>query len=208
MALLNGTATYTRFRLLGDLPDGFEERFVGALERHAFKEIDPDADVERHLGWVRWGDAFDSSWEPHTLVNGDGVMVLTLRIDTLKVPPVTLKAYVAQAEREMRRKLSRERLTKPERDMLRIEVQKKLRRRSLPKMQLVEVVANLSTGEARLFSSSKRVVADFQDLFHKTFGLRAIGSNPLTVLWGQGFSDLDQDQVIGLEPERFHQVPE
>ncbi len=205
MGIVAGTVSYLRF-VSSDLPEPFEVRFCDALNSHAFHEIDAHSDVEIQRGWVRFDDAFEANFEPPTLIDTNGHMLFRLRIDTLRIPNTTLKAWTTREERERCAKLNREKLSKKERDQLKLEVKKKLRLRSLPKMQLVEVDWNVSTAEVRLAATSKAVAAQFIDAFEKTFEIKLDPVGLLKVLWLRGLKDDELDALARLEPERFHLI--
>ncbi len=205
MGIVAGTVSYLRF-VSGDLPEGFEVRFCDALNNHAFHEIDPSTDVEIQRGWVRFDDAFEANFEPPTLLDAGGHMLFRLRIDTLRIPNVTLKAWTTREERERCVKLNRDKLSKKERDQLKLDVKKKLRLRSLPKMQLVEIDWNVSTGEVRLAATSKAIAAQFIDAFEKSFEIKLDPVGLLKLLALRGMKEDDIDALARLEPERFHLI--
>jgi len=203
MGIVSGSVSYLRF-VAGNLPDAFEETYAEALRTAAFHEIDPHSDLEVSRGWVRFDDAFSSEFDPGTLVEPGGNIFLRLRIDTLKIPAGTLKAYVDKDARERAAKVGRDKLVKRELDTVKADVKKLLRQRSLPRMQLLEMVWNVASGEVRLMSTSKSAAAHFVDVFEKTFSqtLRPVGL--LTILWLRGVKDEEIDALGNLEPERFH----
>ena len=206
MPIASGTVSYLRFAA-PPVPADFEQRFCEALYNHRFLEIDPRSDVEKAQGWVRFDDAFESVFDAQTLLHPSGQLLFRLRIDTLKVPAPTLKAYTDQAARAKATATGRERLAKKELDQLKLEIKQQLRVKSLPKLQLVEVAWNVSTGEVRLFATSKAVAGLFVDKFEKTFevALKVIGL--LDVLAVRGMPQEEIDALAMLEPERFHLIP-
>ncbi len=204
MGLSSGSLTYTRLITVGDLPENHAEAWCEALEQHAFHEIEVAGDLEQSWGWVQSDDPFESSWHPHTLLRpGDGLL-LCLRIDTLKIPATTLKAWAKRHEKERMAAMGRERLSRAERDQLKDEVKRRLRRQSLPKMQLIEAAWNLTNGELRLMSTSKALVGRFVDVFEKTFHLQLRSLDPLTLLWARELGDEQMDAVARLDSEPFH----
>ncbi len=205
MGIVAGTVSYLRF-ISAELPEQFEVRFCDVLNAHAFHEIDAHSDVEIQRGWVRFDDAFEANFEPPTLVDSAGHILFRLRIDTLRIPNTTLKAWSMREERERCIKLGRDKLSKKERDQLKLEVKKKLRLRSLPKMQLVEVDWNVSTGEVRLAATSKAIAVQFIDAFEKTFELKLDPVGLLRLLALRGLKDDEIDALARLEPERFHLI--
>lgn len=205
MAIVSGNISYLRF-ISDDLPEYFEAKFCDALNNHAFREIDAHSDVEVQRGWVRFDDAFDANFDPRTLVDASGHLMFRLRIDTLRIPNTTLKAWCTREERERATREGRDKLSKKERDQLKLEVKKKLRLRSLPKMQLVEVDWNITTGELRLAATSKAIATQFVDAFEKTFELKLNPVGLLSILMIRGFKQEEVEQLARLEAERFHLI--
>ncbi|MFZ4578651.1 MAG: hypothetical protein ACOYOB_09695 [Myxococcota bacterium] len=203
MGLVNGTISYLRFVANG-VPEAFEEAYCAALREHRFHEIDPNSDLERSTGWVQFEDAFSSDWDAGTFVTPSGHVLLRLRVDTLKIPAVTLKAYVEQAARERCAADKRDKLIRREIDVLKLEVKKGLRKRSLPRMQLLEVCWTIATGEVRLMSTSRAAATLFVESFEKTFHQELKPVGLLSVLWLRGMDDAEIDHLAGLEPEPFH----
>ena len=205
MGLSSGTVSYLRF-VAAPVTEGFEERACEQLASKSFREIDLGSEEEQVEGWVRFDDAFAADFDPTTLVTPSGNVLFRLRTDTLKVPAGTLKAYVDQAAGQRAKVQGREKLSKKELDVLKLEMKKQLRLRSLPKLSLTDVVWNIQTGEVRMISTSKSVAGRFVDLFEKTFevSLRPVGL--LTVLWLRGMSEEDIDGLALVEAERFHLI--
>ena len=204
MGLLTGSVGYIRFAAIGEVPDALGDVYAEALAGHAFREIDAFGEEERSQGWVRFDDPFSSEWAPHEIGEEGGRVVFRMRVDTLKVPAVMLKAYTVAGERERLRAAGREKLTRPEKDQVKSDVRKELRRRSLAKMALYDIVWNLGSGEVRLFATSRSVAGLFVEAFEKTFALKLQQLSPAVVLWMRGMVDEELDQLAGLEPERFH----
>jgi recombination associated protein RdgC len=205
MGIASGSVSYLRF-VAGPVPDGFEALYAEALAQHRFSEIDPRSEEERRVGWVRFDDPFEGDFDPLSLVSESGHIFLKLRIDTLKIPGPTLKVYVDQAAKQRAATLGRDKLVRKEIDALKLEIKKSLRVRSLPRLQLLEIVWNVQTGEVRLMATSRALADTFLELFEKTFSqsLRPVGL--LTVLWLRGLSEAEVDGLAALEAERFHLV--
>ncbi len=204
MAILNGTLSYARFVSSGETSPASQEAWCEALGERGFMEIDPTGDLEESCGWVRFNDAFETHYDPAELIGPGGVVLLRMRVDTLKIPAATLKAHTARAERLRCEALAVDKLTRSEREMVRTEMRKQLRRRSLPRMQLIECVWNVGTGELRLAATGRRLAGLFVDLFEKTFAqnLRVVG--PQTVLGMRGLEPEELDALGALQPEKFH----
>jgi DNA recombination-dependent growth factor C len=207
MALLKGSVTYLRFTVPTDLPDGYPEPFCDLIAQHGFREIDPHSDQDESVGWVRFDDAFSSEHDPATLVDEHGYLLLRLRIDRLKVPTATLNAFVARAEREKAAERGGHKLSRAELTALKLEINKRLRLRSLPRMQLIEIAWQVQTGDVRLFSTSSSVVEMFTNRFKQTFGQEPLRVDLQSVLRLRDWKQDDIDALAFLAHERFHLVP-
>ncbi len=204
MALQSGSISYMRLVAVGEMSDAPEEAWCAALAERGFMEIDPTGELQESCGWVRFDDAFESNYMPHELIGPGGVVLLRMRVDTLKIPAATLKAHIARAVRERSKALGVDKLTRTEKDAVRDEMRKQLRRRSLPRMQLIECAWNLGTGELRLATTGRRLAGLFVDLFEKTFALQLRVVGPQGVLWLRGLSAEELDALGALQPEKFH----
>ena len=206
MALLKGSVSYLRFTVPTDLPDGYAVPFCDLIAQHKFREINPHDEQEESSGWVRFDDAFSSEHDPATLVDDHGYLLLRLRIDRLKVPRATLDAHVEQAVRKKAAASGREKLSKSEALVVKLEENKKLRARSLPQMKLIDVAWNVQTGEVKLFSTSKKVVGLFTDLFKQTFGHEPTQVHLRSTQVLRSWKQEQIDAIAFLAPERFHLV--
>ena len=204
MGLAKGGIGYLRLFAKGVMPDDFEEAYTNALLAHAFLPIDPMSEQQESCGWVNWYDALLSEFENGPKMLEGDVMLLRMRVDTLKVPTTTLKAHVEHRARSLCKAQNRPKLTRNERQMVATEVQRGLRQDSLAKMSLVEAVWSMSTGEIRLLSTSKRTVALFIDLFEKTFALKLDVMGPRNLLMMRGMTDEDLGMLEVTEPDQLH----
>lgn len=204
MGLAKGGIGYVRLLVKGVIPEDFEEVYGEALQGHAFLAIDPSSEQQEAVGWVRWDDALDTEFPNGPDVLSDDIVLLRMRVDTLKVPTVTLKAHVEHRIRHLRQQQGRGKLTRAERQQVTSEVKRGLRHDSLPKMGLTEAQWTMSTGEVRLFGTSKRTLALFIDLFEKTFALKLDGMGPRNLLMMRGMDDDDLERLEHTEPDQLH----
>lgn len=186
--------SYLRFVPKGPVPD--IDLFASAFTNRGFCEIDPDGEVKTSVGWVRDDNPFATEW-PDGVFDGHLVAV-KLRVDTLKIPAKTMREHLRADEREHMRTLARA-LTRPEKDQIKADVLRYLRRRTMPKMLLVDVLWDLNTGIVRLFSTSRPVAGFFVELFERTFSVGVQILGPMTVLAHRGVSD-DDIQAIAETP--------
>ena len=89
MGLLTGSASLTRFSVVGELPESFWDFVAERVAAQSFKDIDDTLD-EYSIGWVSVADMFDAGFAYSSYAAGDYV-ALTMRIDERKVNPSVLK---------------------------------------------------------------------------------------------------------------------
>lgn len=195
MGVYSGPITFRRFQVIGDLPDGFRDQYLDAIARRAHREIDPASEDERSWGWVCVGDILDLDFIHDKLLVGD-YYLLQLRVDTLKIPPTALKIHLQHAEREFKKALGREKLTKADKEDVRDRVVKALRKRVLPGVKGFDVAWNIKTGVVRLWTHDKTVGDLFQELFIDTFGLRIVARTAFTALEWLDVPAGSQDEAL------------
>jgi len=174
MGALRGAISVRRYAVTEPLPDNVRQKFVRGVRAHAFLPLDPKAEADRAVGWVSIADGDDAELTTDKLFfNGqDGEQLrLTMRIDVLKPPAAEVRRQVetraAEFEAAEKRPLSRR-----EKRMLKEEVARTLRLRTIPRVRLTDVIWDLDDQRLYLFSQVRSVAEAFIDLFTKSFGLK------------------------------------
>jgi DNA recombination-dependent growth factor C len=207
VGLFNGSITYRRFRVVGDIPDNFRQVFLDAVKGRAHEEIRPEGEDEKALGWVCAGDLLDHDYTLEKLFVGD-TLVLTFRIDTLRVPSSALGLYMKQAEREFKVAMGREKLSKRDREEIKDRMMKTLRKRVIPQVKGIDLAWSVTEGVLRLWTHNKTVTDDFLGLFQDTFGLRAIPRTPYTAISEVGLPEELLERAVTLEAADFTVPPD
>ena len=201
MGLFKGAVSYRRYRLLGELPDDYRQKFLAAVQKHAFRPLEGDPETERSAGWVCIQDALDIDMSGEKLFFDDQ-MLLALRVDHKRVPSKVLSAYLQKAEREYLEKHGRQALTRPERRNLRDLVRSQLLARVLPSLATYDVAVDLTEREVRFWSLTRAACETFVELFETTFGLNLM---PLGAygLAAKLLEPVDLDRLDQLSPSAF-----
>ena len=207
MGVRSGSLTYRRYRVVGDLPEQLHATFLDAITQRVHREIDLGGDQERSFGWTSPEDLLELEIVHDQIFLAD-MLSLTFRVDTLRIPADAMKLHVRRAEQERKEGLGKEKLSRAERDEVKFDVQRQLRRRVLPSVKGYDFVWNLSTGVARFWTQNKTVCGLFEDFFRETFGLRLVPRTPYTALAEIGMEDAALDRVLELEPADFVGVTE
>jgi hypothetical protein len=194
VGVLKGSVTYSKLYVRGALPADVHARFLERIRARGFKPLVPEDEDDAAVGWVPIERPYDDPQEGLGLgregesagsarlgFDASGVFFgsylnLGMRLDRWKFPAALIKARMAAAERELKLKTGKERISKLEKAELKEMVLKKLRRDGVPVSSFADFSWSLETGELRFFSKSKAHLEYFYELFEKTFQLRLLPS--------------------------------
>lgn len=177
MGALQGTLTYKLFYLEEEVPDDFLQGVLERIRHRAFEPLDPDEEEEERYGWVPIENPLRVEFE-HFNVVFDHFINLGLRHDKYALPSALVKAHVAQSERDYMVQHDKERLSKFEKEDIKLMVRKQLKARSLPRMKVIDMSWDFHSGRVRFFNQSAKTCELFQGLFEDTFGLKLYPANP------------------------------
>jgi DNA recombination-dependent growth factor C len=172
MGLLTGSASLTRFSVVGELPESFWDFAAERIAAQSFKDIDDTMD-EYSIGWVSVADMFDAGFAYSSYAAGDYV-TLTMRVDERKVTPSVLKKFVMKEEERIKREQQIPRLSRAARVEIKERIRTELVRKSPPVPSTYDLCWNLAENTLLFFSTSKKAMALLEDLFKETFHLSLI----------------------------------
>ncbi|MDZ7760597.1 MAG: recombination-associated protein RdgC [Desulfovermiculus sp.] len=178
MGIMSASGSFTRYRIVEEVPQGLWLQIQDRLVQDSFQEIEDTAD-EFAYGWVSIEDMLDSAWASGTPFKGEYV-AFALRLDTRRIPAAVFKKYyqlglqeaMAKAKEQGRKFVGRE--AKKE---LKENVKLWLLRQILPVPSVFDVVWNMQTNRILLGSTQNTARTLFEDLFTKSFELHL---EPLT----------------------------
>ncbi|RVU42988.1 hypothetical protein EA187_14225 [Lujinxingia sediminis] len=177
MGALSGTLSYKLFYVQGEVPENWQELYLQQIRKNAFKPLKPEDEEEVSEGWVPVERPLQISFDLHTLLF-DHFINLGFRQDKYAIPSALLKAHVEEAEREYMIQNDKQRLSKFEREDIKIMVKRKLKEKQLPRMKVIDMSWDLQKGRVRFWSQSGNVCELFQGYFEDTFGLKLLPGNP------------------------------
>lgn len=172
MAFSRGTASFTRFKIIDDIPDSLWTDIPARLKQFAFQDIDNLPD-ERGWGWVNIDDMLDPSWHMSPPEKGH-YLAFSLRLDTRRIAPAVLKKHRTLALREEEAKAKEQGqgfIARSRKKDIFDAVRQKLLSRSLPIPAEFNVVWNRQTKIVYFASTQTQMLSLFTDLFAKTFEL-------------------------------------
>jgi hypothetical protein len=204
MGLLSGSASYTRFYVRGDAPSGnYRLEFEKAVAHECFRPLAPEDEEDERVGWCSVRDPFVTDVSGEDFLTSDHLH-LGLRIDRWKVPRNLFKAHYAVAERELMDELGVGRLSRSQKEDLKVFVTRGLRKKTIPSMRHVEMSWDLASGQVRIFNTSKPVLMHALVHFEKTFKMEL---DEHCVFLGMEREGMDEDaleRLLELEPARLH----
>jgi len=188
LGALRGSLTFSRFFVVGDVPDDVPGTSLKRIRAQAFQPLVAEEDAPEHHGWASAEDPFDTDLD-HEKIFFNEYVTLALRIDRWVIPGPLLKASIREAEQKALAKRGTEKLGRQAKAELKDMVVKKLRKQLVPVTKSIDLVWNLKTNVALFFSHAKKSHELVQELFEKTFRLRLWLESPGTAADRTGLDD-------------------
>jgi DNA recombination-dependent growth factor C len=202
MALLSGTFTFKKFKIIDELPGNFKETLVQNLPRHSFREISPQTNPELSIGWVNAFQPIDTRLTLEKALFGKYIL-LGLRRDKKNVAAALLRAQVSEAVRAQLRERRGKKLSREDVNTLRDTVREKMLAAVSPSTNFYEMVWNYETQEVYFSAQGGKAVDEFVELFEETFKLALeetnLASRTERYIEEKGLSL----ELIDIEPARF-----
>lgn len=193
MGLINGSASFMRFSVEGELPEPFWDFVAERVAAHSFKDIDDTLD-EYSIGWVSVANMFDADFAYASYSAGDYV-VLSLRVDERKVSPAVLKKCVLKEEERIKRERQLPKLSRSVKLEIKERMRSQLLRKSVPVPAVYDLTWNLAEGTLLFFTTNKKAMVLLEEFFKETFGLSVV----LQVPWNTAVHVVDSDQLNSLD---------
>lgn len=173
MGVSRGALTFTRLFVQGKPPRDLRKRFLDAIRLRKFVPLAAEDEASEAVGWCVIERPFDLDFQADRVFY-DKFLQLGFRVDKWKIPGVLLRSQVADEEQRMLSRAGREKLTRAEREDIKLRVIGRLRKKILPTSRAFDVLWDLDAGSVLLFTHSARATEEFAALFQKTFGLELV----------------------------------
>ena len=203
MSFLKSSTSFTRFRIVDDIPSELWAGIPDKLRQFAFQDID-DIPEERSFGWTNFDDMLDTAWKVSPPEKAE-YLAFSLRLDTRRIPPAVLKKHtrLALLEEERRiREQGKKFIARERKKEIAEQVKLRLRSRFLPIPAEFQVVWNTASSKIYLATTQTKIIELFQDIFTRTFDLHFEQLLPYSLalsLLGEEVSG----RLDGVEPTRF-----
>jgi hypothetical protein len=200
MGFLNGSASFVRFSVEGDIPENFWDFAAERITAFSFKDIDETYD-EFSVGWVSVQNMFDADFQFASYASGDYV-TLSLRIDERKVAPAILKKFAQKEEERIKKEKQIPKIGRSVKIEIRERIQNELMKKAVPIPAVYDLCWNLSESTLIFFSTNKKAHALLEDLFKETFGLLIVQQIPYYMA-ERLLDDDDTQRLAAITPDIF-----
>jgi hypothetical protein len=169
MGLCKGTLTFSRYRLIGALPDHFPDFFNERIRKNVFQSVWRTAE-EKATGWTGLDDPLDIDFQYASYAQGR-YLLFSLRVDRKSVAPSLLRLRILEAERNKLSETGQKKLYREQREAIREAVRLELLGRTLPVPSFFEICWSVPENTLIFCSLSDKVFEDLQELFRDSFQL-------------------------------------
>jgi hypothetical protein len=177
LGVTRGALTFTRLFVQDKPPKDLRKRYLDAVRLRKFQPLAAEDEASEAVGWCVIERPFDLDFQPDRIFY-DRFLQLGFRVDKWKIPGVLLKSQVADEEQRMLSRAGREKLTRAEKEDIKLRVISRLRKKILPTSRAFDVLWDLDAGTVLLFTHSTRATDEFCALFEKTFSLELQVDSP------------------------------
>ncbi len=200
MGFVNGTASFVRFSVEGDLPENIWDFIADRVVAFGFRDIDETYE-ESSIGWVSVLNMFDTEFDYASYAAGNYV-TLSMRIDERKVSSAIVKKFVQKEEERVKKEKQIPKIPRSMRVEIKERIHNELMRKALPMPGVFDLCWNLENSTLLFFSTNKKAQALLEDLFKESFGLTLMQQIPY--LCGEHLLDEDDaERLATITPESF-----
>ena len=203
MSFCKISTSFTRFRIVDDIPKDLWPEILNKLRQFAMEDID-DLALERSFGWTNFDDMLDTKWRLTPPEKGEYI-TFSLRQDTRRIPPAVLKKHTRlalQAEEQRMAGLGQKFVSRDRRKEITEQVKLRLLGRFLPIPAEFQVVWSTANGQIYFGSTHGKVIDLFVEHFLKTFDLHLEQLQPYA-LAELLLGEKAESRLEYLEPTKF-----
>ena len=175
---------------------------MDAVRLRKFTPLSPEDEASEAVGWCVIERPFDLDFQADRIFY-DRFVQLGFRVDKWRLPGALVRAQVADEQQRMLSRAGREKLTRAEKEDIKLRVIGRLRKKILPTSRAFDVLWDLDAGTVLLFTHAARTTDEFCALFETTFGLEVELDSPYVAAQRAGLSAAQQKQFDKVEPVSF-----
>ena len=179
MGIVGGAMTVARFRVEGDLVEGWRDIYRDRLQEHAFKENPVEQGAEEAEGWVQVHNLLDVDFSEFSRWLYNDVAVFAIRVDKKRLPARLFKATLDKRCDAWAKERQVERVPAAVRSELKDELEKEWLARTLPSVAVTELAWSINGRYCIVHSLSEGMADRVRKRFYRTFGLTLVPWSPL-----------------------------
>ena len=169
MGLLKGTWSFSRYHIIGKMPEQFNDFIDERLKQYAFSSMAGEA-LEKNMGWTSLENVLDTDFTYAKYKCGEH-LIFSLRSDRRPVPPSLLKLKVMEAEKKKLAGGGKKRLYRHEREEIKERVQLELQTKALNVPSFYELCWSPEKKSLLFGSLAPKVIEEFEKYFKESFQL-------------------------------------
>jgi len=196
VGILSGAMSVRRFRVAGEVPEGFRTTYRDQLNAFAFREPLTGQGKEETEGWVLTRNLLDTDFTDHNQWLFEPYALIALRVDKKTLPARLVRAMLQKRCEAWCEERDVKRCPASVRSDLLDNLESELLAKTLPKVAVTEACWNFNAGYLVLGSSSETVIDRFRKRFYQTFGLTLVPASPLDWL----ASSADVEALLAVSP--------
>jgi recombination associated protein RdgC len=202
LGVSRGALTFTRLFVQGKPPKDLRKRYLEAVRLRKFTPLAPEDEASEAVGWCVIERPFDLDFEADKMFY-DRFVQLGFRVDKWRIPGVLLKSHIADEQQRALSRAGREKLTRAEKDDIKLRVTSRLRKKILPTSRAFDVLWDLDAGTVLFFTHAVRSTDELAALFQKTFGLELVVDSPYSAAGRSSLTAAQQKAFDKVEPVSF-----
>ena len=177
-----------------------------SIRLRAMKPLEPDDDDLERSGWARIAEPMTTELTYDDVFFNEYV-ALSYRTDKWQFPGAVMKARLREAEAAYLEKKGQTKLSRSQKNELKLLVAKRMRRTMAPATRSVDLSWSLNEGVVRFFSHAPKPGAVMSELFFKTFGVKLVPESPYTTATRIGLDEAEQAAWAELEATYLGEAP-
>lgn len=179
MGIVSGAMSVARYRVVGDLPPSWRDRFRDALQANAFQEPPQGQGKEEVEGWVQVHNLLDAEFDDFNRWLYNGVALFALRVDKKRLPARLFRATLEKRCAAWCKERGVERCPNAVKSELKDNLEQEWLARTLPSSAVTEIAWHVDQGYVLVHALSETVGDRVRKRFLRSFGLKLVPWSPL-----------------------------
>ena len=179
MGILKGPMSARRFRVLGEPGEDFREKYVLALNNHAFLEPVTPAGKEELAGWTQFHNLLNTSFDDVSKWSYNQYILFSLRVDKKTLPANLFKATIQKQCDEWCEEHGHERIPRNVKEDFVEDLEARWLKRMLPRVATTEVLWDTDAAIVYVHTHSQKTIDRITKRFYRTFGIELVPMSPL-----------------------------